>query len=66
MSDFKDRLKTELEKLTEKITKLKSFLDSGKLLEIDEVQGVLLEVQYQSMKTYQRCLKIRLERLDDE
>jgi hypothetical protein len=66
MSDFKDRLKTELEELTEKITKLKSFLDSGKLLEIDEVQGVLLEVQYQSMKTYQRCLKIRLERLDDE
>jgi hypothetical protein len=63
MSDFKTRLETEESELTEKITKLKEFLD-GKVVEtIDKDQRTLLGIQLQAMKTYRTCLKERLIRL---
>ena len=63
MSDFKSRLLEERSELSEKIEKLKDFLNSSKTKQVEDVQLALLEVQVYSMDTYLECLDKRIERL---
>nr|DAE92615.1 MAG TPA: hypothetical protein [CrAss-like virus sp. ctZ6R2] len=63
MSDFKTRLVEEQVQLEDKLSKLKSFIESDKFESIDDAQRALLKVQANAMSTYNQCLKERLERL---
>lgn len=63
MSDFKTRLVEEQVQLEDKLSKLKSFIESDKFESIDNAQRALLKVQANAMSTYNQCLKERLERL---
>lgn len=63
MSDFKTRLVEEQVQLEDKLSKLKSFIESDKFESIDDAQRALLKVQTNAMSTYNQCLKERLERL---
>ena len=63
MIDFKTRLVEEQVQLEDKLSKLKSFIESDKFESIDDAQRALLKVQANAMSTYNQCLKERLERL---
>jgi hypothetical protein len=63
MSDFKQRVITEKDKLEVKLDKLNAFNSSEKANEIDPIQNSLLRVQAGAMYTYLECLKERLVRL---
>lgn len=63
MSDFKTRLVEEQVQLEDKLSKLKSFIESDKFESVDDAQRALLKVQANAMSTYNQCLKERLERL---
>jgi hypothetical protein len=63
MGDFKTRLVEEQVQLEDKLSKLKSFIESDKFESIDDAQRALLKVQANAMSTYNQCLKERLERL---
>lgn len=63
MSDFKTRLVEEQVQLEDKLSKLKSFIESDKFESIDDAQRALLKAQANAMSTYNQCLKERLERL---
>lgn len=63
MSNFKTRLVEEQVQLEDKLSKLKSFIESDKFESIDDAQRALLKVQANAMSTYNQCLKERLERL---
>lgn len=60
MSDFKERVKQEKEKLDEKAAKLRAFKKSDAFNGINAVQRTLLNVQLQAMNTYSECLNERL------
>ena len=62
-SDFITRLFDERDQLSERIEKLKEFIRSGKVYEIDEVQQVLLYAQLPAMRTYLDILNQRIDRL---
>lgn len=59
MSDFKDRLKTEIEELSEKIGKLDSFINGENFKKVDDIQKPLLIIQSSAMQTYLTCLETR-------
>ena len=63
MSDFKTRLVEEQVQLEDKLSELKSFIESDEFESIDDAQRALLKVQANAMSTYNQCLKERLERL---
>lgn len=63
MGDFKTRLVEEQVQLEDKLSELKSFIESDKFESIDDAQRALLKVQANAMSTYNQCLKERLERL---
>jgi hypothetical protein len=63
MSDFKTRLVDEQAQLEERLNKLDGFLQSDKVLLIEDTQQALLKVQATAMNTYLQCLKERIERL---
>lgn len=63
MSDFKQRLETELAELESKLNKLNDFNQSEKFNLIDPMQKSLLIIQAGAMYTYLECLKERRARL---
>lgn len=65
MSDFLERLKKELTELEERTQKLEEFIGGENFSSIDWAQQDLLKVQLQSMKTYSKCLEVRLYRLEN-
>ena len=65
MSTIKENLITEKVELTKKLEKLRTFLESEKYQEIDNVQMTLLNIQEKAMETYSQCLLERIVRLKD-
>lgn len=59
-----ERVKDELNSLTDKINKLKAFINSESYLNTDELQQELLVMQYESMLDYQSCLIARIKNLE--
>lgn len=64
MSDFKTRLQNEVKEETEKLGKLKMFLESDKIKEIDSKQQCLLHEQYHYQKGYVKAITKRLNDLE--
>jgi hypothetical protein len=63
MSDFKTRLQTEANELSERQQKLLTFIQSENFEKVDDVQKALLLTQCSAMGTYLTCLEQRLLRL---
>jgi hypothetical protein len=59
MSDFKTRLLAEFNELTERMNKLRDFIDSEAFKSINSTQQSLLRIQYNAMLTYWECLNQR-------
>ena len=59
-----ERVKDELNSLTDKIKNLKAFINSKDYLNVSEVQQELLIMQYESMQDYQSCLVARVKNLE--
>lgn len=66
MSTFYDRLLNEKKELDEKWIKLKSFLESDKIIDLNPVQISLLNIQEKAMATYSQILAERLSWLTKE
>ena len=62
---FLERLFEEKAQLTEKLEKLRTFIDSEKFQQIDDVQMTLLNIQIKAMETYSQCLLERIVRLQN-
>jgi hypothetical protein len=63
MDDFKKRLVVEYKELSEKVEKLKSFLEgekSEKFFEDEYLQANLLVIQLSNMLAYLQCLEVRM------
>jgi len=63
MSDFKERLISELKELDDKINKLNSFLNTDKFYELPIEQQELLSMQILVMMNYSVILTTRLRLL---
>ncbi len=63
MENFEKKLRIERKELGNKIEKLFTFLQSGKVIEIDEFQRTILVIQLKAMRTYFQCLNSRLQNL---
>lgn len=61
--DFLMRLEKEESELTEKATKLESFIDTKPYHALDFGMQALLKVQLAAMKTYLTCLSERIKLL---
>ena len=59
-----ERVRDELNSLTDKINKLKAFINSESYLNTNEMQQELLIMQYESMLDYQSCLIARIKNLE--
>lgn len=57
-----DRMRIEFEELRERMKKLKNFLYSEKVFELDKEEVYLLERQYNQMDNYAQTLFQRLKR----
>ncbi|QQU04245.1 DUF7681 family protein [Myroides odoratus] len=66
MSDFKTRLENEVKEETEKLGKLKAFLESEKVKELDNEMQCLMCEQYHYQKGYVKVIKKRLDILEDK
>lgn len=64
--DFLDRLKIELNDVTERFVKLEKFVDKGLTAVCEKVgdyQASILVAQYHAMKMYKSCLEERIEEI---
>ena len=61
--DFLDNLKEELSDVKQKINKLKVFIHSSFFTGISKKQQILLELQLNTMKSYEVILQLRLNEL---
>lgn len=62
--DLKGRLKAENDELCAKLKKLHDFLQGVKTHGVSPLQFRLLQIQYDSMKSYQGVLQLRIEHLE--
>ena len=60
MSEYVERIKTELAELKSKMEKLGVFMKSEKFLEVDANNRMLLIAQYSLMSQYVECLELRI------
>jgi hypothetical protein len=60
MEDLLSRLINERVELCDKLEKLANFIYSENFNSVSPVQKTLLQIQYQSMVTYQYCLSERI------
>lgn len=60
MEHFLSRLTNEMVELSDKMEKLNAFIHSDNFASVSPVQRSLLDVQYQAMVTYQKCLSERI------
>ena len=61
-----ERVRVEKDELREKIGKLKDFLKSEKIKQIDTTQAYLLRIQYETMTAYANILEKRLALYEEE
>jgi hypothetical protein len=61
-----ERVRVEKDELREKIGKLKNFLKSEKIKQIDTTQANLLRMQYDTMTAYANILEKRLALYEEE
>ena len=61
-----ERVRVENEELREKIGKLRDFLESEKIKQIDKTQAYLLRMQYDTMTAYAYILEKRLALYEEE
>ena len=61
-----ERVRVEYDELREKIGKLKDFLKSEKIKQIDTTQVYLLRIQYETMTAYANILEKRLALYEEE
>ena len=61
-----ERVRVEKDELREKIGKLKDFLKSEKIKQIDTTQAYLLRMQYDTMTAYTNILEKRLALYEEE
>jgi len=61
-----ERVRVEKDELREKIGKLKNFLKSEKIKQIDTTQAYLLRMQYDTMTAYANILEKRLALYEEE
>ena len=61
-----ERVRVENDELREKIGKLKDFLESEKIKQIDKTQASLLRMQYDTMTAYANILEKRLTLYEEE
>ena len=61
-----ERVRVEKDELSEKIGKLKNFLKSEKIKQIDTTQAYLLRMQYDTMTAYANILEKRLALYEEE
>lgn len=61
-----ERVSVEYDELREKIGKLKDFLKSKKIKQIDTTQAYLLKMQYDTMTAYANILEKRLALYEEE
>lgn len=64
--EIQNKLYNEDNELFEKMIKLEDFLNSKRIHEISKTQGNLLEIQFQSMRTYHQVLRARINDLQNE
>ena len=60
MSEYVERIKTELAELKSKMEKLGVFMKSEKFSQIDANNRMLLIAQYALMEKYEECLNLRI------
>ena len=61
-----ERVRVEKDELREKIGKLRDFLKSEKIKQIDTTQAYLLRIQYETMTAYANILEKRLALYEEE
>lgn len=61
-----ERVRVEYDELRDKIGKLKDFLKSEKIKQIDTTQAYLLRIQYETMTAYANILEKRLALYEEE
>lgn len=61
-----ERVRVEYDELRERIGKLKDFLKSEKIKQIDTTQANLLRMQYDTMTAYANILEKRLALYEEE
>ena len=61
-----ERVRVENDELREKIGKLRDFLESEKIKQIDKIQASLLRMQYDTMTAYANILEKRLTLYEEE
>lgn len=61
-----ERVRVEYDELRERIGKLKDFLKSEKIKQIDTTQAYLLRMQYDTMTAYANILEKRLALYEEE
>ena len=61
-----ERVRVENDELREKIGKLRDFLESEKIKQIDKIQASLLRMQYDTMTAYANILEKRLALYEEE
>lgn len=61
-----ERVRVENNELREKIGKLRDFLKSEKIKQIDNTQAYLLRMQYDTMTAYANILEKRLALYEEE
>lgn len=61
-----ERVRVEYDELRERIGKLKDFLKSEKIKQIDSTQAYLLRMQYDTMTAYSNILEKRLALYEEE
>jgi hypothetical protein len=61
-----EKLYEEDNELFKKIMKLEDFINSKRFMEISKEQANLLEIQFQSMRTYHQTLRGRINNFTNE
>ena len=61
-----ERVRLEYDELRERIGKLRDFLKSEKIKQIDTTQAYLLRMQYNTMTAYANILEKRLALYEEE
>lgn len=61
--NFLDKLKEEVSELKQKTVKLDTFIKSNFFTSISKKQQILLELQLNTMKSYEVILQLRLNEL---
>ena len=65
MNPIKERVKVELDELQMRLTKLKRFVESERIITVSDEMADLLRQQYAVMQQYRDILKKRITLMED-